>query len=273
VDGSFEVIPKNIGIRRFVWEHCVDANRVLHRLKHAGATISAKKLFLCVPEVLVVGQLCTYAGQTPDNSKVAKIKNWPPCSSQTEVRSFLGTTGTVHNWIEDYAHIARPLTNLTRINVPFVWDTSAQQAMDALKNAVVSCSVIRPIDYGSQDEVVLAVDSSNIACSWILSQICNREHYPSCFGSITWNERESRYSQAKIELYGLLRALKAAKVWLIGLKRFMVEVDAKYIWGMLNNPDIHPNVAINRWITGISLFDFTLRHVPGNRHVAPDGLS
>jgi hypothetical protein len=53
----------------------------------------------------------------------------------------------------------------------------------------------------------------------------------------------------------------------------MVEVDAKYIWGMLNNPDIHPNVAVNHWITGISLFDFTLRHVPGNKHVAPDGLS
>jgi hypothetical protein len=226
-----------------------------------------------VPEVLVIGQLCTYARRTPDTSKVAKIKNWPPYSSQTKVCGFLGTTGTVHNWIEDYAHIAHLLTNLTWINVPFVWDTTVQQAMDALKNAIVSCLVIHLTDYRSQDKVILVVDSSNIACSWILLQICNGECYPSHFGSITWNERESRYSQAKIELYGLLRALKAMKVWLIGLKQFMVEVDAKYIWGMLNNPDIHPNVAVNHWITGISLFDFTLRHVPGNKHVAPDGLS
>jgi hypothetical protein len=50
-----ELIPKNAGIRKFVWEHCIDVNKVLHCLKHTGATVSAKKLFLCVPEVLVAG--------------------------------------------------------------------------------------------------------------------------------------------------------------------------------------------------------------------------
>jgi hypothetical protein len=56
------VLTENPGIRRFVWEHCLDVNRVFHRLKHAGATVSAKKLFLCVPEVIVVGQQCMYKG-------------------------------------------------------------------------------------------------------------------------------------------------------------------------------------------------------------------
>jgi hypothetical protein len=55
-NGSYETIPQNTGIRRFVWEHCVDNNRVLHRLKLVGVTVSATKLFLCVPEVTVVGQ-------------------------------------------------------------------------------------------------------------------------------------------------------------------------------------------------------------------------
>ncbi|KAG2739861.1 hypothetical protein P692DRAFT_20648703, partial [Suillus brevipes Sb2] len=86
---------------------------------------------------------------------------------------------------------------------------------------------------------------------------------------------ESRYSQAKIELYGLFRALKAMKVWIIGIKNFVVEVDAKYIKGMLNNPDIQPNAAVNRWIavSGILLFNFTLKHVSGSKHTGPDGLS
>lgn len=73
--GMFETILENSGIRRFVWEHCLDMNRVLHRLRHAGATVSAKKLFICVPEVIVVGQRCTYDGHIPDDSKVAKIQN------------------------------------------------------------------------------------------------------------------------------------------------------------------------------------------------------
>ncbi len=42
---------------------------------------------------------------------------------------------------------------------------------------------------------------------------------------------------------------------------------------MINNPDIQPNATINRWIAGILLFDFTLRHVPGKEHASPDGLS
>jgi hypothetical protein len=101
----------------------------------------------------------------------------------------------------------------------------------------------------------------------------NGKHCPARFGSITWNKRESRYSQAKVELYGLFCALKAAKVWLIGVKKFTVEVDAKYIKGMLSNPDIQPNAAMNRWITGILMFDFTLKHIPGSKHQGPDGLS
>ncbi|KAJ8580938.1 hypothetical protein M405DRAFT_752561 [Rhizopogon salebrosus TDB-379] len=84
--------------------------------------------------------------------------------------------------------------------------------MDTLKQAVIQSPAIRPIDYKSSNPVILAVDSSYIACGWILLQLDdNLQRRPSRFGSITWNERESRYSQAKIELYGLFRALRATK--------------------------------------------------------------
>lgn len=136
-DGTYEVLSANPGIRKFVWEHCVDVNRILHRLRHTGATVSASKLFLCVPEVLVVGQLCSYEGHSPDSAKVSKIRHWPPCMSRTEVRAFLGTAGTVRTWIKDYARIARPLTNLTRANIPFEWGQDAQDAMEELKSAII----------------------------------------------------------------------------------------------------------------------------------------
>src|SRR5882724_4057506 len=42
---------------------------------------------------------------------------------------------------------------------------------------------------------------------------------------------------------------------------------------MLNNPDIQPGAAVNRWIVGIRLFQFELVHVPGCLHTGPDGLS
>ena len=42
---------------------------------------------------------------------------------------------------------------------------------------------------------------------------------------------------------------------------------------MLNNPDIQPGAAVNRWIVGIKLFQFKSVHVPGRLHTGPDGLS
>lgn len=170
-DGTYEVLAENPGIHRFVWEHCTDINRVLHRLKHAGATVSAKKLFLCVPKVIVVGQQCTYEGRIPDDSKISKIIHWPPCTTKSEVRGFLGTAGTVRNWIKDYAFIAGPLTNLTKNKVEFMWNREAQAAMETLKQAIVHSPAIRPINYSSPCEVILAVDSSYIACGWILYQL------------------------------------------------------------------------------------------------------
>jgi len=60
---------------------------------------------------------------------------------------------------------------------------------------------------------------------------------------------------------------------LIGAKKLVVEVDAQYIKGILNKPDLHPNAVMNRWIAAILMFDFELVHVPGTKHKGPDGLS
>lgn len=110
LDGTYETISEHSGICRFVWEHCIDSNHIFHWLKHVGATVSAMKLFFCVPEVVIVGQWWTYEGHISDDSKVSKIIHWSPCTSKMEVCSFLGMTSTVHTWIKGYATITHLLT-------------------------------------------------------------------------------------------------------------------------------------------------------------------
>ncbi len=78
--------------------------------------------------------------------------------------------------------------------------------------------------------------------------------------------------QPKLELYGLYRALQALKVYLIGVRNLIIEVDAKCIKGMLQKPDITPSTSINRWVIAILMYQFKLVHVPGVMH-GPDGLS
>jgi hypothetical protein len=273
-EGGYKTTSSNSGIRRFVWEHLSDVHRVLHRLGHAGATVSAKKIFLAVPEVIVLGHKCTYEGRIPDDSKVAKVRTWLPCKTVSDVRAFLGTAGTMRIWIKDFSLIARPLVDLTRKDADFVWQDEHDRAMEQLKSAIITSPALIPIDYKSERKVYLAVDSSFRAVGWILSQDCeDGQRRPSRFGSIGWNERECRYSQPKIELYGLFRTLRALRMHVVGIANLVVEMDAQYVRGMLSNPDVQPNAAINRWIAAILLFDFKLVHIPAEKHQGPDGLS
>ena len=61
-------------------------------------------------------------------------------------------------------------------------------------------------------------------------------------------------------------------MFLVGVRNLVIEVDARYIKGMLNNPDITPSASVNRWIVSILTFHFELQHIPGKHH-GPDGLS
>ena len=122
--------------------------------------------------------------------------------------------------------------------------------------------------------MILSVDTSKIAVGFILSQVDNEgRRRPARYDSIPMNEREANYSQPKLELYGLFRALRYYRIFIIGVKNLQVEVDAKYIKGMLNDSDLQPNATINRWIQGILLFDFKLVHISTSQFKGPDALS
>ena len=147
--------------------------------------------------------------------------------------------------------------------------------MNDLKDALLKFPALQLIDYKSEAPVILSVDTSHIVVGYLLAQ-CDLKNpwlrYYAKFGLITLNDQEACFSQAKLELYGLYRVLRALKPLLIGIRNFFVEVDAKYIKGMLKNPDVAPSASMNRWILSILLFHFTLVHVPGSHH-GPDGLS
>jgi hypothetical protein len=86
------------------------------------------------------------------------------------------------------------------------------------------------------------------------------------------NDRESKYSQPKLKIYSLYHVLHTLCLYLIGVQNLVVEVDVRYIKGMLSNPDISPSASINWWIVAILTFHFDLVHILGTYH-GPVGLS
>lgn len=139
---------------------------------------------------------------------------------------------------------------------------------------VTSAPALKPIDYTSDRPVYLSVDTSIHGIGFILSQEDEQgRRAPARYGSLPLKEPETRYGQSKLELYGLFRALRHYRAFVVGVKNFIVEVDASSIKGMLDNPDIQASAVINRWIQGIQQFDFQLIHVPAYKHKGPDAPS
>ena len=273
-DGTEERIPENPGIRRFVWEHFQNVNRVVQRTKYCGGTYSGFKSTLCADEIVAVGHRCTSKGRLPDPKYIDKITKWGPCKNVSEVRAFLGTIGVCRMFILNFAKRANSLVQLTRKGITFFFGPEQIAAQEDLKQALLSSPALRPIDYSSTSPVILAVDTSPIAVGFYLCQadIVNpKKRYFARFGSIPLNDRERRFSQPKLELYGLFRALRAYKIFIVGVRNLIIEVDARYIRGMLNNPDTAPSASLNRWIVSILTFHFKLRHIPRKIH-GPDGL-
>ena len=128
----------------------------------------------------------------------------------SEVHAFLGTTGLMRIFICNYSSIACPLTQLTRKGVDFEFGEVQVQAQELLKQAILTSPAICAIDYESNNPVFLSIDPSYIAIGYVLAQGIPgkpKSRYPSCFSSMLLNEQELKYSQPKLELYGLFCSL------------------------------------------------------------------
>lgn len=95
----------------------------------------------------------------------------------------------------------------------------------------------------------------------------------SRYESGLWTVQEARYDAGKRECRGVLKALKKFRFWLYGV-RFTIEIDANTPVAQLNQSATDlPGALVTRWLAWIRLFDFEVRHVPGTKHSAADGLS
>jgi len=77
--GELKTLDQNPGIRRFVFEHLKNVNRILQRMKHARGTFSGPKTTIYSDHIIIVGFECSYEGRKPTNNAIGKILRWRPC--------------------------------------------------------------------------------------------------------------------------------------------------------------------------------------------------
>jgi hypothetical protein len=77
-----------------------------------------------------------------DPEKIHAIKQWEVSRSVLGVCGFLGFANYYRQFIPKFSELARPLTALTKKDIPFVWSKECSEAFEKLKELMISAHVL-----------------------------------------------------------------------------------------------------------------------------------
>ena len=79
-----------------------------------------------------------------DENKLMKIQDAAPPKTKTQMRSFLGLTGYYRKFVNNYAHITAPLTDLVKKGRPnkVEWMEPQQKAFHERKQALGNAPIL-----------------------------------------------------------------------------------------------------------------------------------
>jgi hypothetical protein len=163
------------------------------------------KCVFATDTVEYLGHLVTKDGVKPDPRKVQAIREYPTPRTVRDVRAFIGLAGYYRRHVQNFAKIAKPLTNLTRKNVPFEWGPEQETAFRKLKD--ISNQEPLLIYPNFSQPFIVACDVSTKAVGAIFLQVRNGEERPVAFCSRQLNPAETKYSITELELLALIFAV------------------------------------------------------------------
>jgi hypothetical protein len=123
------------------------SHRLLDLFEQHSYFLKPSKCMFKQPEVDFLGIRLGHGKITIDPSKIAGIGKWPSILKNIkEVQSTLGVPRFQRPFIPEFASIARPLTNLLKKGVTFLWTDKCTQVLEHLKGIVTSEPVLIPPD-------------------------------------------------------------------------------------------------------------------------------
>jgi RNase H-like domain found in reverse transcriptase/Integrase zinc binding domain len=206
-----------------------------------------------------------------DPTKRDGLATWPEqLATVKQVRSTLGVFGYQQPFIQGFADIAKPLTELTKKDVPFTWTPRYTTAIQQLKQIILSDPVLQQPH--PDRPYTLEVDASQYATGAILQQPdetgCLR---PVGYDSQTFNNAERGYNIHDRELLAVIRGLLTWHHLLVGSPhKIHVLTDHSNLKYYQHPQKISHCVA--RYLPKMAEFDFELVYKPGTTNKA-DHLS
>ena len=149
-------------------EHLARLREVFERLRHTKLKLGAAKCTFAAKEVSYLGHRVTEDGLLPDPLLLAAIRDIPPPTTATEVRSFLGLAGYYQCYVKGFASIAAPLHALTRKDAVFHWSEDCQTAFDQLKTRLTTSPITAFPDFSQAFRLYTSTSTTGLGA--ILAQ-------------------------------------------------------------------------------------------------------
>ncbi|GBG62341.1 hypothetical protein CBR_g30295 [Chara braunii] len=162
-------------------EHQGHLRQVLEKLREANFKINAKKCEWAKTQVLYLGHVLDGDGITPEDSKIAAIRDWPMPHTLTELRSFLGLANYYRKFVRNFSTIAAPLRRLLKKEAIWQWDKDCTSALKKLKRALIEYPVLKVADPSLP--FVVTTDASQYGIGVVLQQDDDNGYTPVQFMS------------------------------------------------------------------------------------------
>jgi hypothetical protein len=174
-----------------------------------------------------------------DKAKIKVIEQLPPPVNVEGIRSFIGHAGFYRRFIQNFSHIARPLTNLLAKDSPFDFDDAGMKSFNTLKQALISAPIIQPLDWSLPFEIMC--DASDYAVGAVLGQTKDRKHHAIAYASKTLTGPLLNYATTEKELLTIVFSIDKFRSYLVGAK-VIVYTDHAALKYLLTKKDAKPRL-------------------------------
>ena len=204
-------------------EHSGIVKEVLKILSNNKLSIQTKKCHFHQTKIDYLGVIISKNSVEVDLIKIKGVAEWPEPKEKQEVWQFLGFCNFYRHFIQGFAKVTKPLTELTG-KMEWKWGMEERSAFEKLKKLMTSTPVlaIPNADY----KLCMEVDASGYAIGGVLSQQQSDESWrPISFISQSLSETERNYKIYNWELLAVMTGLRQWHPYLMGTKQVEVWTD------------------------------------------------